>query len=125
MSRIGVGNDLLDNAKTVKRIICPAKHAFSQVNKIIEEVSKHGKDKLFILALGPTATVLAHRLSQKGYRALDMGHFDVEYEWMLMNATTRVPIPGKYVFESSQQYIQNDLVEQNNKYQAEIISKIL
>ena len=27
-SRIGIGNDLFNNTKSIKRIICPAKHAF-------------------------------------------------------------------------------------------------
>ena len=39
------------------------------------------KDKLFILALGPMATVLAYDLARLGYRALDLGHIDIEYEW--------------------------------------------
>ena len=44
---------------------------------------------MIIIALGPTATVLAYDLAKEGYQALDMGHFDIEYEWYLRNATKK------------------------------------
>ena len=39
---------------------------------------------LVLLALGPTATVLAARLVKVGVQALDVGHIDVEDMWYLM-----------------------------------------
>ena len=32
-----------------------------------------------------------------GYWALDIGHVDIEYEWMLMGAEKKVPIKNKFV----------------------------
>lgn len=98
-SRLGVGNNLFDNCSSIMRIICPSTNAFGKYSEIIEAAESCGKDKLFILALGHTATVLAYDLSNDGYRALDIGHVDIEYEWYKMGAKSKVPVPGKYVNE--------------------------
>jgi hypothetical protein len=37
-------------------------------------------DKLILIALGPTATVLAYDLAKKGYQAIDIGHLPSCYE---------------------------------------------
>jgi len=99
-SRLGVGNDLFDGAKSIQRILCPIKNAFSKYDKILAECLKQSEDKLFILALGPTATVLAVDLADKGYRALDIGHLDTCYETFLHKADKFVHIEGKVVFNS-------------------------
>ena len=96
MSRLGVGNDLFNNCKSIKRIICPACNAFESYEKIIESCKKLPKESLFIIALGPTATVLAYDLSKIGYRALDLGHIDIEYEWFLLKATKKIAIKNTY-----------------------------
>ena len=49
--------------------------------------------------LGPTAKVLAYQLTQQGYRALDLGHIDSEYEWMQMKAETKVQLKHKHTAE--------------------------
>jgi len=56
-SRIGIRNDLLNQTKSIKRIICPTKNAFRVYNKILNSVLKISKDHLILIALGPTATV--------------------------------------------------------------------
>ena len=100
LSRVGVGNDLFDNATSVRRIICPAENAFDCYEEILETICKHAKPSdLIFMALGPTATVLAYDLFQKGYWAVDAGHIDLEYEWMKLGATEKVKISGKYVNE--------------------------
>ena len=81
MSRLGVGNDLLDNAKSVKRILGPSSEAFSKYDEILDEAKKLDKNVLILLALGPAATCLAYDLHKLGYQAVDIGHVDVEYEW--------------------------------------------
>ena len=99
-SRLGYNNDLFDNAKSIKRILCPSKNACFVYDKIIELVKKHcKKDNLIILALGPSATAMAFELSNLGYQALDLGHVDIEYEWFLLNAQEKVPITNKHVDE--------------------------
>ncbi len=98
-SRLGVGNDLFDNAKSIKRILCPSKDAFSHYDTILQHTVAAAEGRLVVLALGMTATVLAYDLANKGIRALDLGHIDVEYEWFRMGAQQKVAIPGKHVNE--------------------------
>jgi len=100
MCRLGVGNDLFDNAKSLRRILAPAECAFSAYDRILEEALKIEKDALFLLALGPTATVLAYDLCKAGYRALDIGHLDICYELLLRGESHMVAIEGKYVNEA-------------------------
>ncbi|MBO5019471.1 MAG: SP_1767 family glycosyltransferase, partial [Clostridia bacterium] len=80
-SRLGIGNDLFDSAKSIKRILCPAKNAFSFYDDILNAVAKLDKDCMILLALGPTATALAYDIYKMGYQAVDIGHVDIEYEW--------------------------------------------
>ena len=98
-SRSGVGNDLFDGAKSIKRIICPSHNAFDKIQEIKEEILEHSEGRLILLMLGPTAKVLAYQLSQLGYRALDLGHIDSEYEWMKMGAETKVQLKHKHTAE--------------------------
>ncbi len=98
-SRLGIGNDLFDNARNIERILCPALNAFAKYDEIMEAACKVDKSKLILLALGHTATVLAYDLAKEGYQAIDIGHIDIEYEWFLMKAMKKVPIPHKYVNE--------------------------
>ncbi len=122
-SRLGIGNDLFDNTKSIRRILCPAVNAFGRYSEILEECTKLPKNLLFIIALGPTATVLAYDLAKVGYRALDLGHIDVEYTWFLMKAKNKVAIEGKYVNEAKKGKV---IAEVNDeKYNKQIIAKLL
>lgn len=122
-SRLGIGNDLFDNTKSIERIICPAENAFSVYNKILEEALKINKNKIIMIALGPTATVLAYDLFKEGYRAIDIGHVDIEYEWFLRNAIEKIKIETKYVTEVKNG--ENDILDINDeKYEKQIIKKI-
>lgn len=102
-SRMGVGNDLFDNAKRINRILCPAVNAFSFYQEIYQTaLKKIPQDDLVLIALGPTATVLAYDLFLVGYQAVDIGHADISYEWYLRDVqdpSGRVAIAGKYVNE--------------------------
>lgn len=99
-SRLGYGNDLFDNANSIKRILCPSTNAFDKYSQILNTIKQHTKqDDLLILALGPTATVLAYDLSKYGYQALDLGHIDIEYEWFKMGVTEKCPVKNKHVNE--------------------------
>ena len=100
LSRVGVGNDLFDNAMSVRRILCPSENAYSKYDEILKVIIDHASsDDLIIMALGPTATVLAYDLFLKGYWAFDAGHLDLEYEWMKRGVTEKTVIDGKYVNE--------------------------
>ena len=98
-TRSGVGNDLFDDVKSIKRIICPSHHAFSKVDAIQQAILDHAQGRLILLMLGPTAKILSYRLSRLGYRALDLGHIDPEYEWMKMGAETKVQLKHKHTAE--------------------------
>ena len=121
-TRIGIGNDIIDGAKSVKRIIAPAENAYKKIDEIIAECSKLNKDILFLCALGPTATVLSYKLAKLGYQAIDIGHIDVEYEWLLMKADSVVPIKNKYVNEANAKD-ENDNFK-DTKYESEIVVRI-
>lgn len=120
-SRLAVGNDLFHNAKSIKRILCPPTSAFDKYDSIINEAVKQNKDVLFLIALGPTATVLAYDLHQKGYQAIDIGHVDIEYEWWRMKAKRKVKIQNKYVNEA----VGGNIVSvAGEEYESQIIAKI-
>ncbi|MEA4915952.1 MAG: SP_1767 family glycosyltransferase [Proteiniphilum sp.] len=99
-SRLGVGNDLFDNASSIQRILCPPVNAFDKYGAILEKALEQDKNVLFLIALGPTATVLAYDLYRAGYQAIDIGHVDIEYEWLRMGAMHKVSVPSKYVNEA-------------------------
>ncbi len=101
-TRLGVQNDLFDNAGSIKRILAPAKNSFSRYDEVFQAALEFAKkDTLFLLALGPSATVLAHDLTIKGHQAIDVGHIDLEYEWMLAGRGSKVSVPHKYNNEVS------------------------
>lgn len=114
-SRLGINNDLFTETKSIKRILAPVEDAFSVYDELLAECLKQPKDKLFLVSLGPTATVLAFDLTQHGYRAIDTGHLDIEYEWFLAGAQKRTKIKGKYVLEAggaSKGEFKDDVYEQ-------------
>lgn len=96
MTGLGVGNDLFDCAASVRRVLGPSENAFTAYEQILECCVEQAKGSLFLLALGPTATVLAYDLCKAGYQAIDIGHIDLEYEWFLRGEGHRTPVEGKY-----------------------------
>lgn len=102
-SRLGVGNDLFDNTLSIERIICPYKNAYNIYDKILSKTIDFVKDKnkLILISLGPTATILAYDLYKNGYQAIDIGHVDIEYMWFLNGANDKIPVQNKYVNEAA------------------------
>ena len=98
-TRLGLGNDLFNNTKDIRRIECPNINAFESYSSIYNSVIKFlnkNKNYITLISLGPTATVLSYDVFEHGYRAIDVGHIDSEYMWCLMKATVPVNIPYKY-----------------------------
>lgn len=129
-TRMGVGNDLFKTSRSIKRILAPSKNAFSKSYEIFSYVTKNiDKDDLILFALGPTATILAARLSQCDYQVLDVGHIDIEYEWYLTGAKEKVPVKNKYVHEASHLggAIVSDIedLDVKKEYMNQIIARIL
>lgn len=124
-TRFGVGNDLLDGANSVRRIEAPSENAFDYIDSIQNDVEKnYHEDDLVLLALGPTATILANRLAQQGIQSIDIGHTDIEYEWFLLKTEARVPISGKYVNEAGKAFTEFDTINLQ-KYQNEIVEYVV
>lgn len=121
-SRLGVNNDLFDNAKSVKRILGPSTQSFSRYNDILEEIKKQDNSSLFLLAMGPTASILPIDICDLGYQAIDLGNIDTEYEWYKMKATDKVPIKSKLVYEAFSGLDIEDV--DDPKYKSEIIARI-
>lgn len=82
----GVGNDLLDTARSVERIIGPSEQAYRKVDEILECCKEYPKDRLFLVSLGVAAKFLTEKLFLEGYRVIDIGNLDMEYEWYLRKA---------------------------------------
>ena len=120
-SRLGFKNDLFDNSKSIKRILCPAENAFSKYDQILELSMEHSKDRLVLVALGMAATVLSYDLASKGFWAIDIGHIDVEYEWYRMKAIYKVPVLHRYMNEVSSREV--DVIE-DQEYINQIIGRI-
>lgn len=128
-TRFGVGNNLLSSASSVSRIECPSVNAFSKYNEILicaKDFLLKNNEKRYItlIALGPTATILAYDLGSIGYQSIDIGHLDLEYEWYLMRAKKRINIPDRYVNEVNGGN-KNIKEVKNEKYLKEIKKKIL
>lgn len=91
-SHNGVGNDLFASAASVERIICPPSNAMRALDEIIRACESYPKDRLFLLSVGITAKFVAEELFLKGYRVIDIGNLDMEYEWYLQGAVEKIPL---------------------------------
>ena len=62
-SRLGIGNNLFNNCKSIVRILFPIKNAFNRYEEILNIIkNKVNRNKLILIALGPTATILSYDL---------------------------------------------------------------
>jgi glycosyltransferase family protein len=119
-TRMGVGNNLFDKANSVKRILGPYHHGFRKYNELLEEGKKLPKLTMILVSMGPCAKALAYELAKEGYRVLDVGNLDIEYEWYLRGSDSKVKIPGKYTSEAPGGRIVEDVLDR--KYNLEIIA---
>ncbi len=102
LTRMGVGNDLFNNAGSIRRIVAPATSSFDRYDDILSAALEIENDNvIFLIALGPSAGILAYDLTKQGYQAVDIGHIDLEYEWFLAGTGERVPVKNKYNNEIS------------------------
>ncbi|MDT0294063.1 GT-D fold domain-containing glycosyltransferase [Mesonia ostreae] len=122
-SRLGVGNDLFKNSRSVKRVLGPAHNAFDQFDDLLNFAKEQYKKHLVLIAMGPTAKPLAYELALLGFQAIDIGNLDVEYEWFLQKAKSKVKIEGKYTSEAKGGRIVEDII--NEEYENQIIKKFL
>ncbi len=121
-SRSGVGNDLFDGARSIKRIICPSRNAYSKLEAIKQAVREHADNRLILTMLGPTAKVLVYDLVQEVYRVLDIGHIDSEYEWFQMGALHKVKLSHKHTAEHN--FDQDIEFRDDQAYDSQIVANL-
>lgn len=122
-TRFGMFNDLLTGAKSISRILCPARSAFDKYGDIVSAFNGISQGALVLIALGPTATVLAYDLCNAGYQAVDIGLLDVDYEWFLRKDEQGAPLDFKYVDGSPQG--RKILPLEDPEYKRQIIKSIV
>lgn len=112
-TRFGVKNDLFENTKSVRRVIAPSNNAYEIIDMIELKINDmilnqvHDKNETIVLiALGPTATALAYRL-RNCVQAIDIGHFDLQYEFYRLGYYHKVKVNNRYDNES----ISGDVVD--------------
>lgn len=77
---------IFDNVKECSFIYTKSKNCYEEIDKVFADCKKQNNIDIFLIALGPTGTVLANRLHQSNYRALDIGHLNNSYDTVFNNA---------------------------------------
>ncbi len=70
---------LFDDASQLEIVYTEPSHAYVKHQDILKNIRFFDKNKLILLILGPTATILVPKLAKDGYQALDIGHLENEY----------------------------------------------
>lgn len=70
----------LDVCKSAAYVYGPAMNAYSEYDTLLDKVLKTDKNRLVLVAMGPTAKVLVYDLYKAGYQAWDMGHYFKDYD---------------------------------------------
>lgn len=85
-SRFDLLPALFDGAAKIDFLYTASEHAFEERDEIMKGVVKRAKpDTIVLLSLGPTATILAHRIAAAGIQALDIGHISASYAYVRSN----------------------------------------
>ena len=118
-SHTGVTNDLLDSAAAVERILCPPSQAYAAYQEILNTCEKIDPERLVLLSIGPSAKPLGLALFRKGYRILDIGNLDTEYEWYRAGAKTKTDIPKHHILTEEE-----NIKAGYTKYLSEVVTRI-
>jgi hypothetical protein len=77
---------LFDGAGKVDFLYASPEHAYADREEIMKGViARATPDMIVLLSLGPTATILAHRIAAAGIQALDIGHISASYAHVYSN----------------------------------------
>ena len=76
-------HNIFDFAKSVEYQYAPSINAFEEYDTVLKQALTINKNRMVIIILGPTATVLAYDLALQGYQALDLGHIAKSYDWYI------------------------------------------
>lgn len=114
-SRIGVGTDLFSKANSLHRILCPTSNAYRLYSQILDRAKLISKDFLILIALGPTATVLAYDLAMLNFQAIDIGHIGSEY-FSFLKAAKQTNRLTKHNYEMYDEQYESEIVDRINHF---------
>lgn len=92
-SRFDVDHYMFNNVNQVDFIFSKSVDAYEDINNIVNKCMRIKNIDMFIIALGMTGTVLAYRLHNLGYRALDVGHLPNSYDYVFKSAVRPEQLP--------------------------------
>lgn len=85
-SLFGMVDELFDNVASVDFLYSEPKDAYDDLDRVLAEAAGMEDVDLFLISLGPTATIAAAELSRMGRWAIDIGHLSASYEGALKGA---------------------------------------
>jgi hypothetical protein len=80
VARRAAPDGMMLQARNIAHVETPSVGAWEKYPSIFKECLKHAKSSIFLLCVGPTATVLAADLAQNGRWAVDIGHLGLFYK---------------------------------------------
>lgn len=98
-SRLDIDHVLFQNIASHSLIRTKNNNAYQDINLLVEECICRSDVEIFLIALGPTGSVLAARLAALGRRALDIGHVNNSYDAVFNG----MPQPEKIHYEKIKQ----------------------
>lgn len=72
-NKASFNNPLFVGMRSCTPIYVPDDYAYSQIDEMVVQARKFSRDTLFLVRIGPIATVLISRLSKLGYQCIDIG----------------------------------------------------
>ena len=76
------GNGMMAQARNLTHVKTPTSGAWAEYDRIKKECLRHSLESIYLLCVGPTATVLAYDLAQSGRWAVDIGHLALFYRYL-------------------------------------------
>lgn len=80
-SRFELYDDFFGNAGEIDVVYGEAIDAFEHLDAVVKELQSRKTADVYLLSLGPAATVLAGVLHNRGVKALDVGHLSASYAY--------------------------------------------
>lgn len=84
-SLMNTNHIMFNNINSTKFIYTQPRNCYECIDEIFNQCKQQMNVDMFLIALGPTGTILANRLYQAGYRALDIGHLNNSYDTVFKN----------------------------------------
>lgn len=92
-SRFTANHPIFSNIENAEYILSKNKNAYQDIDQLLAKCLGKKHIDIFLIALGPTGTVLSARLHRQGRRALDIGHLNNSFDTVFLNKVTPEGIP--------------------------------